>query len=149
MAAKSSLPSAPKLSAEERQRIEALRKLSPRLAQTCESLHLAIACRDDEPAGEQQPTPPTSSEQPQQFPLFREAFAIPNALLRAALFPARDVTAPRRFVKKAPIFAVDGIQVTFTGEEFDQTDLDVLLGIIEIGAYIPAGQKFTFSAHVL
>jgi hypothetical protein len=74
---------------------------------------------------------------------------VPNAILRAALFPARDVTAPRRFLKKAPIFAVEGIQVTFTGEEFDQTDLDVLLGILEIGAYVPIGQKFTFSAHAL
>jgi hypothetical protein len=74
---------------------------------------------------------------------------LPNALLRAALFPARDVTAPRRFVEDAPIFAVDGIQVTFTGQEFDQTDLDVLLGIMEIGVYTPLGKEFTFTGHAL
>jgi hypothetical protein len=140
---------APELSAEVRQGIERLRELSPTLAQTCESMHLAIARRGELPASERPPAPPTRSERPQQLPLFQQAYAVPNALLRAALFPARDVTAPRRFLKKAPIFAVEGIHVTFTGEEFDQTDLDVLLGIMEIGNYIPLGDKFTFSGHAL
>jgi hypothetical protein len=69
--------------------------------------------------------------------------------LRAALFPAREVSAPRRDLKNTPVFAVEGIQVTFTGEEFDQTDLDVLLGIMEIGVYTPLGHEFSFSGHAL
>lgn len=130
--------------------IEKLREISPDLAQTCEKIHQALARRadslaDDEPS----PKPPPRSEHATQLPLFKEAYAVPNAILRAALFPAREVSAPRRFFEKAPIFAVDGIQVTFTGQEFDQTDLDVLLGILEIGHYTPLGQSFTFSAHAL
>lgn len=140
-------PSTPELSDEQKGALEAVRKLSPRFAQTCENIAQAIVRRGDSPADEPQPTLQASGEQPQQLPLFQESFAIPNAILRAALFPARDVTAPRRFVKKAPIFAVEGIQVTFTGEEFDQTDLDVLLGLLEIGAYVPIGQKFTSTVH--
>jgi hypothetical protein len=131
--------------------IEKLREMSPALAQTCEKIHEALTRRADPLADPPPPDPPTSNPSSQQILLFKDkqAFSIPNALLRAALFPARDVTAPRRFLEKAPIFAVEGIQVTFTGQEFDQTDLDVLLGILEIGAYVPIGQKFTFSAHAL
>lgn len=147
---KPSLPSTTELSAGDRQQIENLREMSPKLAQVCEKIHHALArCANQLADNEPPPEPPRSSEPPQQLPVFQEAFAIPNAILRAALFPARDVTAPRRFLEKAPIFAVDGIRITFTGQEFDQTDLDVLLGIIEIGTYIPVGQKFTFSAHAL
>jgi hypothetical protein len=130
--------------------VEKLREISPALAQTCEKIHQTLAHRANPLAdGKPSPKPPTRSEQAQQLPLFKEAYAIPNALLRAALFPAREISAPRRLVKEKPIFAVEGIQVTFSGEEFDQTDLDVLLGILEIGTYIPVGQKFTFSGHAL
>ncbi len=129
--------------------IEKLREMSPALAQTCEKIHQALARRADPLANTPPPEPLTRSEHAPQLPVFKEAYVVPNAILRAALFPARDVTAPRRFLKKAPIFAVEGVQVTFTGEEFDQTDLDVMLGILEIGAYVPIGQKFTFSAHAL
>jgi hypothetical protein len=84
------LPPTTELSAKERQRGEALRKMPPRLAQSCENIRLAIASRGDQSADEQQPKLPISSEPPQPLPFFREAFAIPNAILRAALFPARD-----------------------------------------------------------
>jgi hypothetical protein len=139
----------PELSPEDRERLDQLRELSPRLAQTCENIYRAIARRGELPADERPPTPPTRSERAQRLPLFEEAYTVPNALLRAALFPAREVSAPRRLVKEEPVFAVEGIQVTFSGEEFDQTDLDVLLGILEIGTYVPVGQKFTFSGHAL
>jgi hypothetical protein len=130
--------------------IEKLREMSPALAQTCEKIHEALTrCADSLTKDEPSPKPPTRSEHAPQLPVFKEAYAVPNALLRAALFPVREVSAPRQFVKKASIFAVEGIQVTFTGEEFDQTDLDVLLGILEIGHYAPLGQSFTFSAHAL
>jgi hypothetical protein len=122
------------------------------LAQTCENAHRALARRGDSPADPPAAEPsklPTHTQPTQQLPLFEDAYAVPNAILRAALFPAREVAAPRRLVKDAPIFAVEGIQVTFSGEEFDQTDLDVLLGILEIGTYVPVGQKFTFSGHAL
>jgi hypothetical protein len=148
-AAKPSSPPASKLSAEEQQRIEALAKLSPRLARTCENIAQTLTHRDDLPAAEPQPKPPLSPQRSQQLPLFKEAYAVPNAILRAALFPAREVSAQRRLVKDVPIFSVEGIEVTFTGEEFDQTDLDVLLGILEIGNYTPVGHEFMFSGHAL
>jgi hypothetical protein len=149
-----SLPT-PELSDAEKQAIEAARRVSPRLGEVCERVHLKAAMARqgmppaDPPAAAPSPTPPTRSPPVQQLPFSEETYALPNAVLRAALFPVREVTAPRRFLEKASIFAVEGIHVTFTGQEFDQTDLDVLLGIMEIGAYIPLGQKFTFSAHAL
>ena len=84
-----------------------------------------------------------------QLPIFAEALALPNAFLRAALFPVLDSKRPRQFVKKLPVFAVGDLEVTFTGEQFDQGDLDVLAGILEIGSPVELGNEFRFSSYQL
>lgn len=90
-----------------------------------------------------------SSHAPARLPHFSDALALPNAFLRAALFPALDTKKPRPFLKNAPIFAVGELAVTFTGEQFDQGDLDVLAGIMEIGTRLDLGSEFRFSAYEL
>ena len=84
-----------------------------------------------------------------QVPFARDNPGLPNGIMRAALFPALPPSGERPFVKKAPIFSISGLSVSFTGQRFDQSDLDVLLGIFEIGRYEALGHKFTFAAHAL
>ena len=78
-----------------------------------------------------------------------EAHILPNAFLRAALFKALETKSPRKFVRNEPIFSVRGLHVTFTGEQFDQGDLDVLAGILDFGSPVDLGSTFRFSSYRL
>ena len=92
--------------------------------------------------------PLTHTEQ-LRLPYTRQNPPLPNAILRAAIFPALPATGDRPILDKAPVFSVDGLSVTFSGKRFDQRDLDVLLGIFEIGRYEPIGCAFTFTTYTL
>lgn len=78
-----------------------------------------------------------------------EAHILPNAFLRAALFKALETRAPRKFVRAERIFSVRGLHVSFTGEQFDQGDLDVLAGILDFGSRSDLGSTFRFSSYRL
>jgi hypothetical protein len=54
--------------------------------------------------------------------------AAPSGAFRSALFPALG-RGQRRWLRDETIFSVTGVTVTFRGEQFDQSDLDVLLEI--------------------
>jgi hypothetical protein len=54
--------------------------------------------------------------------------AAPSGAFRSALFPALG-RGQRRWLRDETIFSVKGVTVTFRGEQFDQSDLDVLLEI--------------------
>ena len=60
--------------------------------------------------------------------------AAPNAIFRSALFPAIHPKQKknRRFIKNGKLFSTGGLEVIFTGEQFDQSDLDVYLEILNI-----------------
>jgi hypothetical protein len=77
--------------------------------------------------------------------------AAPNALLRSALFPALNPKQKenRRFLKNEKICSVAGLQVFFTGEQFDQSDMDVYLEILNMARPYPLGQPVRFSAYAL
>ena len=72
--------------------------------------------------------------------------AAPNAVFRSALFPALN-NQTRVFVKKKQLFAVEGVKVTFTGEQFDQSDLDVYLELLNLARPFPLGTPLKFTAH--
>ena len=74
--------------------------------------------------------------------------AAPNAIFRSALFPAIN-NQTRKFVKEKKVFAVGGLDVTFTGEQFDQSDLDVYLEILNFAKGAPLGQPVKFSAYAM
>lgn len=74
--------------------------------------------------------------------------AAPNAVFRSALFPALN-NQTRTFVKKKELFAVEGVKVVFTGEQFDQSDLDVYLELLNMARPFPLGTPLKFSAHAL
>ena len=83
---------------------------------------------------------------PAQLPLWPDAVrAVPNALLRGALFSIRNV---REVVKKRTLLAsVKGIEVRFKGERLNQTDLDTWETIIHLARTQNLGSKVQFSAH--
>lgn len=74
--------------------------------------------------------------------------AAPNAVFRSALFPALN-NKKRKFIKEYKVYSVGGLDVTFTGEQFDQTDLDVYLEILNLAKAVPLGQPVRFSAYSL
>jgi len=77
--------------------------------------------------------------------------AAPNAIFRSALFPAINPKQKekRPFLKNEDIFCVAGVKIFFTGEQFDQTDLDVYLEILNMARAYPLGTPVKFSAHAL
>lgn len=81
-----------------------------------------------------------------QLPLWPDAVrAVPNALLRGALFSISNV---REVVKKRTLLAsVKGIEVRFKGERLNQTDLDTWETIVHLARMQDLGTKVEFSAH--
>ncbi|MDD5035553.1 MAG: plasmid replication initiator TrfA [Methylococcaceae bacterium] len=77
--------------------------------------------------------------------------AAPNAVFRSALFPALNPKQKdhRRFLKEERIYGVSGIEILFTGEQFDQSDLDVYLELLNMAQPYPLGTPIKFSAYSL
>lgn len=73
----------------------------------------------------------------------------PNAIFRSALFPSLNYKEKRPFLKREEIYSVGGIKVLFTGERFDQSDLDVYLELLHLAAEHPLGTEVSFPAHAL
>ena len=72
---------------------------------------------------------------------------VPNAVLRGALF---GISQRRKTHKKrAVIAAVDGYEIRFKGETFNQTDLDVWEMLLHLARLQPLGTKVEFTAHAL
>lgn len=87
-----------------------------------------------------QPTPQMSLE------LWPDSVrGVPNAVLRGSLF---TVSQRRSTAKKRELLAaVDGIEVRFKGERFNQTDLDVWEMLLHLARQQPLGDRVEFSAH--
>jgi hypothetical protein len=73
--------------------------------------------------------------------------AAPNAVFRSGLFPALNNKQPRRFLKHEKLGSVSGVEVIFTGEQFNQSDLDVYLELLNLAKSQPLGTPVTFAAH--
>lgn len=74
--------------------------------------------------------------------------AVPNAVVRSALFPALG-SQKRQFIKEKTLCSVQGVTVIFTGEQFDQSDLDVYLEILNMACPFPLGTPVRFSAYAM
>jgi hypothetical protein len=93
------------------------------------------------------PKPPTKVV---QLPFWEDGRrAAPNAVFRSALFPALNNKQPRHFLKEQRLFSVSGVDVFFTGERFDQSDLDVYLELLNLARPLPLGTPLRFSAYSL
>lgn len=74
-----------------------------------------------------------------------EVRGVPNAILRGALF---SVSQERKVHKKRTLIAaVEGYEIRFKGETFNQTDLDVLEGMLHVAMPHPLGKRVEFSVH--
>ena len=74
-----------------------------------------------------------------------EVRGVPNAILRGALF---GVGQERTVYKKRTLVAaVEGYEIRFKGETFNQTDLDVLEGMLHLAMPHPLGKRVEFSVH--
>jgi TrfA protein len=121
--------------------------LSAGLAGTLESLRQSIVARAAETPA--QPEKPRTAKVV-QLPLWPETRrAAPNAVFRSALFPALKYRQGRPFLKNQAIASVGGVTVLFTGERFDQSDLDVYLEVLNLARFHPLGTECTFSAYGL
>lgn len=72
--------------------------------------------------------------------------AAPNALFRSALFPALN-NQTREYLRDVTLFSVAGLDIQFRGEQFDQTDLDVYLGVLKLAANHELGGVIEFTAY--
>jgi TrfA protein len=76
--------------------------------------------------------------------------AAPNAVFRSALFPALNNKQQRRYYpEQERICSVDGVDVLFMGTQFDQSDLDVYLELLNLARPLPLGTPIRFSAYAL
>ncbi|MGZ8245243.1 plasmid replication initiator TrfA [Methylomagnum sp.] len=82
-----------------------------------------------------------------QLPLWPEPVrAMPNPVLRSALFPAIQSKA-RRFLNDELISAVQGVEIRFKGEQLNQEDLEVCAHVYHLGRTHPLGNVCHFTAN--
>ena len=102
------------------------------------------------PDGEPEPPAPEQTAQLIEFPQWPDdRRATAQAVFRSALFPAMNFKEGRPFLKEKNLVSVEGVEVVFTGEQFDQSDLDVYLELLKIARKSPFGTECHFSAYSL
>jgi TrfA protein len=84
-----------------------------------------------------------------QLPLWAEAKrGMPNPALRSALFSAIH-SKDRRFINRAHIAALNGIEIRFKGEQLNQEDLEVCAEVFHLARLHPLGDTCHTPAHGL
>jgi hypothetical protein len=98
------------------------------------------------------PSPPEAPKTGEVIPFPQwgdDRRAAMQAAFRSALFPALNKKQPRRFLEAVHINSVEGVDIFFTGQQFDQSDLDVYLEILNIAKVTLFGIECSFSAYSL
>jgi hypothetical protein len=72
---------------------------------------------------------------------------VPNAVLRSALFGVSKTREVHK--KRTMVAAVEGYDIRFKGEMFNQTDLDVWETLLHLARLQPLGTQVEFTAHSL
>lgn len=70
---------------------------------------------------------------------------VPNATLRNALFGI--ATSRKTHKKRTLIKSIEGLELRFKGEAFNQTDFDVWAMLLHISRMQPIGERVEFTAH--
>jgi hypothetical protein len=133
---------------------EHAQNLSPSLQDSLASIGASMLARQ---ALKQQTELPKEEIDPEnnenlQLSFWGEEYrAAPNAVFRSSLFPVLSTHQKenRRFLNKEDIFCVSGLKIVFTGQQFDQSDLDVYLELLKIAQPFPLGTPIKFSAYYL
>ena len=74
-----------------------------------------------------------------------EVRGVPNAILRGALFGVGQERTVHK--KRTLVAAVEGYEIRFKGETFNQTDLDILEGMLHLAMPHPLGKRVEFTVH--
>jgi hypothetical protein len=135
----------------EAQLSESMPNMPPELRQSLARLGAGIARRSVEQAQRSAPQKPKTADIIQLSFWGEDYRAAPNAIFRSALFPALNGRQKenRRFLDNEEVFCVAGLEIFFTGKQFDQSDLDVYLEILNMARHFPLGTPVQFSAHSL
>jgi TrfA protein len=114
--------------------------IDPVVAKMCESLGAKIKAAPPTP----DPGPPAKVI---QLPLWPEPLrGTPNSFLRSALFAAIQGKT-RRWMKKEFLGSLQGISVSFTGQQLDQSDLDVWEQAVHLARLEPLGHTCQFTGY--
>jgi TrfA protein len=82
-----------------------------------------------------------------QLPLWpEEKRGSPNSFLRSALFAAIQ-SKDRKMLKGAILGSQQGITVKYTGEQLNQEDLTIWLGVVDLVKQHPLETECSFSTH--
>jgi len=73
---------------------------------------------------------------------------MPNPVIRSALFPAIK-SKDRQWLKWGKVAALEGVEITFNGEQWNQQDLDVAGAVFDLSRNHPLGTVCHTSAHGL
>jgi hypothetical protein len=114
----------------------------PKLAAAVARLGATIAANPKK----HQPEPPPPAKV-YQLPLWPEPVrGAPNSFLRSALFAAIQGKT-RRWMKKELLATMRGVAVSFTGQQLDQSDLDVWEQAVQLSRHHPLGHICHFRAN--
>ena len=97
--------------------------------------------------GEAAQEEPRGPAQVIQLPLWPEPKrGTPNAVLRGALFAA--IHKDRQYMHRKELIATqDGVTIRYTGEQLDQSDLDVWEQVLHLARTQALGTRCYFTAH--
>jgi TrfA protein len=112
--------------------------LTPDLTEVMESLRRTLEAKKEAATPETPQNAPKQSAAVIHLPLWPEpARGVPNDVLRSALFAA--IHKSRKFIKHRLIAAYDGNQIEYTGEQLEQSDLDVWEQVLHLARQHPLG----------
>ncbi len=84
-----------------------------------------------------------------QFPLFpEETRPVSNDVARSALFSCVQ-GKDRQFIKDTMLATVEGVEIRFTGERFNQDDHDLLMQLVFMAKHKPLGDYVTIPAYAI
>jgi len=84
-----------------------------------------------------------------QFPLFpEEKRPVSNDVARSALFSCVQ-GKDRQMFENALLATLEGIEIRFTGRQFNQDDHDVLMQLVYMAAHKPLGEYVTVPANAI
>jgi hypothetical protein len=120
----------------------------PELRETIKSFGRSVAKH----AQERQAQPLELERHPAQviqFPLIPEGMRpVTNDVARSALFSCVQ-GKDRQMVKDTLLATVDGVEIRFTGERFNQDDHDLLMQLVFMAKHKPLGEYVTAPARVI
>ena len=85
---------------------------------------------------------------PAQLPLWgEEVRALPNAIIRGALFAARDAETPRIYFDDLRVASLSNIELTYRGQELRQEDAAVFMQLLHFAREVPLGIVVEFTGR--